>query len=207
LAIVGFLARVIRGITFFEIFLVIYVGVVIVWPSFERLRLLIPVIPLYIFYALLGIKESCSQEKKIERVFLIVIMAGIFVSYAAKYTKMDYSPIREGIYKKESCELFNYIKENTGERDVFIFEKPRVLALFTGRRASAYHRPKDDKDLWNYLYEINAGYVIVNEVFHSDEEFLGRLVERHKDRFREVYSNLDFKVYKIREDALFPSGR
>ena len=201
LAITGYLARIKDRITIFEIFLLLYVVPVIVWPS-QGARSLIPVIPLYIFYALVGIKRTnFPRHKEIERSVFITLVVVIFVSYMGKYTTIDYGPIQDGIAKKETIELFDYIKEETNEKDVFIFAKPRVLSLFTGRRASVYHHTQDPKDLWDYFYEINATYIIVA----WDREELRPLIESYRDSLQEVYSNSDFGVYRIQQDPSQPN--
>lgn len=198
LAIIGCLTRVKSGITIFEIYFVLHMAIVIIWPMNQGTRFLIPVIPLYLFYSFLGVQKISSfHGNKLGISVPIILVVAIFISYAIRYIKIDYGPIREGIAKKETVDLFSYIKQSTKEGDVFIFRKPRVLFLYTGRRASIYHQPQDDKELWNYFHEIKANYVIVGQVFRSDVTFLSHFVEKYKDHFREVYSNPDFKVYRI----------
>lgn len=196
LALLGCLTRIKNKVTIFEIFLVLYMAIVIVWPANQGTRFLIPVIPLYLFYAFSGIEKLGSfKGGTLERVVLIALVAAIFFSYATRYEKMDYgSPIREGVAEKEAVDLFHYIKQATDGRDVFIFRKPRVLSLFTGRRASVYHQPEDDGRLWDYFGEIKATHVIV---MPSLDNFLCRFVEKYEDRFQEVYSNPQFKVFSI----------
>jgi len=198
LAIIGYVKRIKGGVTVFEIFLPLYLIPVIVVPIAYGTRYLIPVIPLYVFYALVGVKKlSFFEREKLERPVFIILIAAIFVSYGGKYLKTDYGPIAEGVGKRESIELFDYIKENTAKEDIFIFRKPRVLALFAGRRTSAYHLPQDDKELWGYFREINAAYIIIGRPFLEDWKYLRFFVEKYKNSLQEVYSNADFIVYKI----------
>lgn len=120
------------------------------------------------------------------------------MSYGFKYTRKDYGPIASGIGNKETKELFNYISKETRLENIFIFSKPRVLALYTGRSASVYHCTSDDRGLRNYFDKIGADYVIVGRVFDRDMKYLKPFIERHKQSFEEVYSNQDFTVYRIR---------
>jgi hypothetical protein len=40
---------------------------------------------------------------------------------------------------------------NTSRGPIFVFSKPRLLALMTDRPSAAYYEPKDNIDLWAYL--------------------------------------------------------
>jgi len=183
-----------------EIFLLLYVipSVIFIGVS-TNMRYAIPLIPLYVFYAFIGIeKPKFLQQRNLKRIIFVVLMAAISVSYAGKYITMPYSPVSPGITKKESIELFEYIKRNTGDRDVFIFSKPIELSLFTGRSASAGHQTQNDKELWNYFRKINATYIIVGKIFGADEYFIRNFVERNKGNLQEVYFNPDFMVYRIK---------
>ena len=196
LAIVGYVVTIKESITISHIFLPLYLVLIIFFPGFQGIRYLFPIVPLFVYYALVGVKKfNFFKRKKIELTAFIIIISAIIISYAGKYTTIDYSPIREGVTKEESVEIFNYIKENTSEEDIVIFRKPRVLSLFTGRSSSVYHEAQDDKELWNYIKEINATHLIVGIL---DGKFLYDFVEKYSNNFEEVYSNTDFKIYKIR---------
>jgi len=203
LASIGYLARIKDRITIFEIFLAIYILTVIILLASRDLRLLIPVIPLYLYYVFVGITQgSLFRRHEVQRSIFFVLIAAISVSYAGKYTKVDYRGIDIGIAKKETVEMFEYVKKRTNKSDVFIFQKPRVLSLFTGRIASGYHW--GDEHLWKYIQQINASYLIVTR--HNvgglwpidDQVYLRGFVEKYKETFREIYANEDFKVYRIR---------
>ena len=198
-AFIGCVARVKRRVTIFEIFSALYLISLLIWPAIQGARFLMPIIPLYIFYAFTGIEESSFIKKHgAGKLVFSIVMAIICVSYATKYTTLDYGCIREGIGKKETTELFDYIKKNTQKSDIFIFQKPRALALYTGRKASIYHCPKDYRDLWKYFKDIKASYIIAGEPFDTDRAYLGLFVERYRNNLEETYSNQDFKVYRIK---------
>jgi hypothetical protein len=194
LAIIGYLTRIRRSITVFEIFLFLYLAAIIIFP-FTQMRYLIPVFPLYIFYTFVGIHEIARFYRITqERYIFTILLLGIVFSYLAKYTTFDYGPIHEGIHTKEAIELFTSIKHNTTEQDVIIFQKPRVLALFTERKVAAYHPTNDDQELWNYFQQIQATYLITGPF---DSEYFLHFVRKYQERFILVDSISDFKIYKI----------
>ena len=155
-----------------------------------------PLIPLYVFYIFVG-AEEINLSQKIKKPVFIIILIAIIASYVGKYSMIDFGPIREGVGKKETLELFDFIKQNTQKEDIFIFERPRVLSLFTGRSASVYHRPHSDEDLWNYFRKIKATYIGVGRPFERDQRILSPFIEKSIKHFQNVYSNSDFEVYRI----------
>ena len=199
LAVAGYVARVKDRVSFFEIFSFLYMAILILFPARQGLRYVIPLIPFYIFYVFKGLGSLRFLKRRgLEKLVLTVFTATVCLSYVADYTKMDFGPIREGIAKKESVELFNYIKEKTDEKDIFIFTKPRTLSLFTGRRTSTYQMAHRDEVLLAYFQKIKVDYVIVGEVFRRDLKYLKPFVNRNRENFQEVYCNPDFRVYKLK---------
>lgn len=210
LSVYGLKARLKAEITIDEIFLSLYLVVLLVTP-FPALRYLIPVIPLYFLYACLGVLESRSLlGPRWYQYAPLVLTVLVVLSYASKYTTLDYGPIREGIARQESQELFQHIRAHTKPDDVLIFRKPRALALITGRRTSIYPMPSSDSvswdgEAWDYFHHIGAHYFVVgaaawarNPVPSLDIEWERHFVERYKDRCKEVFSNADFKMYELK---------
>lgn len=193
----GFLTKVRGKLTLLEIYLILYLMVIIVWPSFQGPRFLIPLFPLYIYYAFVGLQKMTTGKRDIiKSAIIITLMITIFGSYLAKYTQMDFGPIKEGILKRETVELFEYIKAETSKEDVFVFWKPRVLSLFTGRPASCYHETERDEDLRTYFKRIGARYII--ESLYWDEPYFRNYIRRSLQNLELVYHNSDFRVFKIR---------
>jgi len=83
LAFIGFLTRIRDRITIFEIFPLLYMMPVIIWPSYQGTRFLIPIIPLYIFYAFVGIEKGIrfGREKTREAAFIILVVAIFFPTF------------------------------------------------------------------------------------------------------------------------------
>lgn len=199
LGFVGYFARVLSKVTVFEIFFFCYAIVIIVWPSYQGERFLIPLIPLFLFYALFPLYQWATGAGKTNcRIIAIFLISAIFASYISRYAMFDFGPIRDGVGKKESTELFAYIRENTPPDSIIIFLKPRALTLYTGRAASVYHRAKNYRDLWDYMQEIRATHIIVSNLFEGDRVYLTSFVEKYGSDLQETYRNSDFGVYRIR---------
>jgi hypothetical protein len=209
-AFVGYIRTIYLKVDIYEIFFVLYLGVIILFPAFQGLRYLIPIIPLYVYYSLNGIKYLEERTSWKNLIFIAVVVI-IGASYIGKYMTEDFGPVRYGVNRDESVELFRYIKENTGEKDVIIYWKPKALALYAGRKVSIYPTEKDDTVLWKYFNEIGAKYFIIgpdyiffgkHSIYSYDvkqpEGYYREFIKRNNERFEEIYKNNDFKVYRIK---------
>jgi hypothetical protein len=184
-----------------EVLVVLYGLAVVAWPSAHAdPRFLLPVLPLWLMYAWHGVTAAAVWLRRPELAskVAVVLTAVVLTCYGGRYTQMEWGPRREGIGKAETTALFDFVRTRTEPDAVLLFQKPRALALFTGRRASAHHTPPSDRDLWQYLDAIGATHVVVGRVFPESHAFLAPFVARHPDRLQAVYANPDFTVYRVR---------
>lgn len=201
-AVAGYVSRLRRGLTVLEIFVPAYLTAVAVYASLTDTvaipRYMIPLVPLYIYYAfhLLNTNGLLARKRAAGKA-LALLMGVILLSYAGEYSTKDFGAMKEGVGKEESLEMFEFIRNETGESDVFIFRKPRVLALYTGRSASFYHKPENDEELLGYFREIKATHLVVSRLI--DAEFFPLFVERNAENFEVIFSNPDFQVYGIKQ--------
>jgi hypothetical protein len=124
---------------------VFYLLVVIVWPLAQGTRLLIPLIPFVVAGAVLGawsIDRAIAEYGGIRHAVVITLLALVAVTYLARYSTLPFGRIPEGIAKRESVELFDFVKTSTRPDDVIIFSRPRALALLTERTVTP--PPKSD---------------------------------------------------------------
>lgn len=197
-AIFGLCSTLRRGISRYHVFSLLYLAVILSWPNYQGIRYLFPVIPIYLLYALAGLRALPLWRDEAARTRALRLLMGVIaVSYAGRYTTLEYGPLREGIARPEAVELFDDIKRRTPPDAVVVFAKPRALSLFTGRRAAPYHWTEGDEGLLRYMGEIGAGYAITGPVFYWDTEFFRPFLERHPTRFQPVYANATFTMYRI----------
>lgn len=199
LALIGFLAQVVKKITFIELFVALYTISIVIVPMDGGVRYMLPVVPFFIFYSLQGLR-LLPERMNIQRFATVGILVAVAATYVSAYTAQDFSEIRNGITKAEAVEFFDYIKRQTSESDVVIFTKPRALALYTGRKSSFYPLLLDDKGVWDYFRRIKATRIVVgpkNGIEQEDQEFLVKFLGRYSNFVREEYANKDFIVYSI----------
>jgi hypothetical protein len=197
---VGYVSRLRKSMTFLELFPLVYLLPVLLWPSRQGLRFLIPIVPFYVFYFLIGTRQLGQRMQGEGRhTLLFGSLVVIAFAYGARYTTSDFGQIREGVTKRESVQLFHFVVGSSDTASVFIFSRPRVLALMTGRRSSAFHTPTHDSELWAYFRSISATHLVVGPdvLGVRTEEYLRSFVAWHGDQLRLVFANADFAVYRI----------
>ena len=204
LAIYGYVTCLRRRITLLEVFVVVYLGPVVLWPMRPNIRFMIPLVPLYFYYAFVGAERLRSRMStrtaSWATVSLAVLIAG---SYVAGYTRAERGRLREGIHDPEAVALFQYVAGHSAPRDLYIFFKPRVLSFFSGARSAVSYYPTEDAALWEYYGRVGATHVIERLGDASSEA----LVAGHADAFIMVYENADFRVYRIaRPSSNLPTG-
>lgn len=196
LAIAGFLKQTLRRhLMVYAFFLVFYLGVVFLWPYFVGRRLLIPLLPVFLLYAFSALSDIRQFTRAQFRWPVLPLLAAlILASYVGVYSKADYGPLRIGFDTPQSAALFNFIRGNTPATAVFVFLKPRVLSLYTGRSAAIYPASSNDSILWNSIREIRASYLVTCPL---DDAFFPRFISKYPGDLKRVYFNPDFSVYRI----------
>lgn len=207
----GIRRRIKDGITIVDIFFVLYLLALVVSIRHVIFRYLFPIIPIYLHYACLGALELRTLRiGRGWRYAPLMLVGVIALSYAFKYTTIDYGPLQEGISKEESRELFQYIREHTEGSDVIIFRKPRALALITGRRTAVYPMPpyasSGGEEAWEYFHHIGARYFVAgspawarNRLRSDDISWERHFAKTCNGRCEEVFANADFHVYKLKD--------
>jgi hypothetical protein len=213
LAAFGYLSSLRTGVSVFHVFPLLYLAAVLLWPSYQGTRFLIPIVPFYFCYCLLGVRwidAAMEQRWHARHVVGAMFVVVVLVSYVGRYATLHFGPLREGIAKRESQELFEFVKAATNPNDVLVFSRPRVLALMTGRRVSGGYSPSEPCRLWEYMSGIRASYVVTGpaqDAFNADAVYLGQFVARFGDDLRQVMANRDLAVYRIeRNPCVAPNG-
>lgn len=201
-AVVGFVGTARQRIRCFHTFGILYTIMILVWPSYQAGRFLVPLLPLFLYFAIAGCQLAGAWlPRKLDSVPTIAMGLLAMLGYLAAYTSMDRGPILSGIDHPAVKECFAFVRDSTPPDAVFLFTKPRALALLTGRSASVYHTPSNDAELWAYSERIGAQYIIVAaspEIgFSKDRTFLAPFLARSPHRWTEVFNNHSFRIVRL----------
>jgi len=181
--------------------LLFYMAVIIVWPNAQGTRFLLPAIPIYMACCVVGassIDRAIAHRGGKPGIVLGVFLAVAGVSYISRYSTLPFGPLQEGIAKRESVELFDFVKASTHPADVIVFSRPRALALFGERTVTPPSRPADPCALWQYVRRVRATYLVTGpDSSNENAKYLARFVRDFAPNLREVMRNADVAVYRV----------
>ena len=199
LAVAGFIALLRTRPSSGDFFLVLYVLVLLPVPFLQD-RYLLPLIPLYLIYIFRGVEYVQAKIYLPGRAWLAAgTLLVVMVSYAGSYSLKSFDDFANGVEKKESIEMFEFIRTHTPQDSLVIFRKPRILTLYTGRRSMIYYWADDPFEMRDFLLEVGASYVVLDKEGSgiADDDYLSKWVERCAVNLTPVFENADFRVYRF----------
>jgi len=201
LMIVGFIAASKKYVSIVDIFIIIYCILLLVFPSRDAPRYLFPIIPWFVYYMVMGLVWVSDFFKRGKPVILSIFLVFLSVDYVSAYAVIGFSPMKDGVFKKENFELFGFIKNKTSPSDVIVFRQPRVIALYAERKAAGYN-PDFRGDFWPFLTRVKATYLVVatrkSVLWWPHGDALAIFVAENPERTTAVFHNSDYTVYRIR---------
>lgn len=195
----GFLRRVKSGLGIYEVFGPLYFAVIVAWNAADQgPRLLFPIFPLMLVYLLevvQALAPALAKNRKWTAVLPTALTAIFFLaSGLVFYRGAEYDEMPAGPLTQDSTALFQYVRANTPQNATLVFFKPRALALYTDRRASACGARPKAAALASCFDQIGAEYVISAAAF--DIYHYENLLAAQPDRFQLVYQNNSFRMYR-----------
>jgi len=174
-------------------FSIFTVCIYILAPARDGLRYLFPIIPFYLYFLFSGINKLnfilSNKDIKIEfglmigipliLIFFLTISVDIYKQYNMK------DNIMPGPQQKDSIELFNYISLNTNKDSILIFDKPRVMTLYTFRKSARITN-------FDKIIESGAEYIVCRQNSQDDLE-----IQKNGQRVDKIFFNNTFNIYQL----------
>jgi len=193
LSLIGWGISSVKKLSAFEVWLPIYVLVLLAYPYHASgLRFLLPVIPLLFLYAATVFGSTNKRFKPV-----LVVLAAIpflFTFQRASDLIKDWPKDVDGPQSANAVALFDFVKNETEPESAILFNKPRVLALYTNRVSIGNGRYQSQESLIDQLDSIPVDYLI-----HADALWnpgLDTLLQEQKTRTELLYDSAGFKVYR-----------
>jgi len=167
------------------IYLALYLGACLIWPTvWSDIRLLAPVLPLIFFGILVTLRDLLSRipQKPITQYGLTIVAALIVLSNAQSVST---SAGQERRYAPEWFTYFEaarWIRENTASDAVIACRKAYLMSVIADRRTISYTF-SDDYDVVMTSLE-RADYAVVDQLaFSSTSKYLIPTIAEHPQRF------------------------
>jgi 4-amino-4-deoxy-L-arabinose transferase-like glycosyltransferase len=187
----AYLARLRGRLSPCELFAAFNCLILVFWPAaeYER-RFLLPILPLFFLYVCEGLRRlQTTSIRRVEKPLALSLSLALLLSYLGCFTRID------------------WVKQQTNPQDVFLFQKPRAFALYTGRRSLAHHKADDAPRLARTLRKHGATHVVVYHnspfpIFQKSGQLVESFIADNATGFEKVYENACFRVYRIRDGSL-----
>jgi hypothetical protein len=185
-----------------DIFVVLYIGALMAVPVAQGFRYLLPVLPAGLLYSCMG--AELLERRLIgdtARGLLIpgTLLAFALVSYAGNYHFIQDKNAYFGVMDKDSKELFEYIRNNTAPNSNIESSRPRIIALFTGRKSSYCNLWLPTDEIMDDFQHTGATHLLL---YKGDEEWayknsFSKLLTEKADYLKAIFENENFRLYKI----------
>lgn len=197
LSIAGYIISLKRKIHVTEIFFAGYISVLLLFKSPSYARYLLPILPLALYYALLAYDQlGLILNRNFFSISLTVtISIIILISYISGIKDMNYRSISYGVGHESAIEMFNFIRNETRADDTIVFDKPRVISLFTERKSIGKTLFNDSPEMINEFYSSASADFYVDSNLHIGLEEI-RESRPPTDKFSQVFRNTYFVIYK-----------
>jgi 4-amino-4-deoxy-L-arabinose transferase-like glycosyltransferase len=176
-------------------YVVIYLGILIAWGAQIGVRGLLPVLPIYLTYMVLGITEAIEGWKKPKaRALVAAVAVCMAITYFGGLRQRPWQAALANVNDTSAQELFTFLRSQTQPSDLLLFSKPRSLALFSGRAVGSLGVEEPAGESVRFVRENGVRFVIQSSWTPAAYDQL-----LASGQFELVFGNGDFRVYRVGE--------
>jgi hypothetical protein len=162
LILLGFILCLRQRLSVLELFVLIYLALVLAWP-WATFRFLVPLVTFWLYYLLTGLLGLLDVQKNFSPVWRwrvpgILLSCVLMLSLVDHvwYLKVRHDPapaeaISWTVVYNEYQEALNWIKQRTPEDAVVTAGNPALVYLYTGRKAVWFEYPEKNWEGWKRL--------------------------------------------------------
>jgi hypothetical protein len=199
LALVGWVARIRQRARVAELFLLLYMGLIFIWPSmWAGERFLLPVLALLLFYAGEGLLRLVRRlapgatlaagTLAVATVVLLampglVVAAQIGVECTRRYMDGDPYPCLGGDYWVDFFDMAPTAAEVLPDDAIVLNRKPRLFYGLGGPRGSIYPLSPDPAAFFAAADSVGARYVVLDRLDVVSQMYLVPALEQHPGAF------------------------
>ncbi len=195
--ILGLIKSLLKKADFTDYFFIMYMGVVVLFPVYTQgFRYVLPVFPIAMKYILVGF-QSISLEIHVRKpIVYVVVCYCVYLTYEreVEIVKDHYPNQTYGPQTVQAKELFQYINQSTGPDEVVVFNKPRVLGLYSQRGSFALYTFGELETTENQLRDLNWNYLL--QCTELSDPPMEEYLAAHGNEVESVFSNDKFRLFK-----------
>lgn len=180
-----------------EYYFIVYLAIVMLW-NWQSIRFLIPIIPLILYYFVIGLK-SIKINKKIFHIIIIFILAVSLIGSVFEVTRQHKDPY----YGEDWEDLYQmglWVKENIPENSILLSRKPAMVYLWSGEQTFGY--PYNSKT-YQFIIDNKINYIILDSFKWTEttKNFLKPVIEQNKEDFKLIHQIGETKLYKFKKNV------
>jgi hypothetical protein len=195
--VLGLIKSLLNKADFTDYFFIMYMGVVVVFPVYTQgFRYVLPVFPIAMKYILVGFQSIKLDIRVRKPIVYLLVCYFVYLTYEREVEiVMDHYPNQTyGPQTTQAVELFQYIRQSTGPDEIVVFNKPRVLGLYSQRGSFALYTFGELETTENQLQDLKWNYLLqCTELSDSPME---AFLAAHPGDVVNVFSNDKFRLYK-----------
>lgn len=194
--IIGFVSRSLKSFGVIELTFILYLGVILLFPNASQgFRYLLPMFPFMLYYMISGIRTIQLDIRVKQNYIAVAIFALVALQYKPGIHSITEKPfIWFGPQHPASQFTFEYIRANTPKDALIIFEKPRVLGLYTQRDSYNINKRNTSVSTARQINELGFDYILISEDLKNDS--LNMYIDQHDSELKLVYERGLMKLYK-----------
>lgn len=178
----------------FCVYFVLTFALYVIWPHKQGLRFFLPIIPIYVYFFVLGTEIAQKKIFKLHPTFLPKAIVALFIvasGYVVIQNVTHDESRYDGPYSPAATEMYAYIREHSESTDIVIFRKPRVMALITGLHSARFAKPEDYEKFEGMRYLVLDNHNLSDQL---QKDFIEKQLDAKKLEL--VFQNDQFKIYQ-----------
>lgn len=199
---VGWWLRVREDASAPEAFLAAYLALLAVFPvRLEPVRYLVPVAPLLAYYVVVALQRGLArrQHPRLAGPVASLAAALLFVPYYAVHSPL--APLGPSVTSEASAALFAAVRRDVQPSDLVLARNPRVLALFTRRRAATWPAPLTPERFWSYADRVGARWMLDEVEPPTPDSLVAHAIVAAPGAATLAYGNSRFLLWQLRPAA------
>ncbi|HSG80662.1 MAG TPA: hypothetical protein VLC48_00310, partial [Gemmatimonadota bacterium] len=185
-----------------ELFFILYMGLVLLWPeAWSDQRLLLPVLPVAVVLFMEGLGwlgDRLNRARAAEKATLLAFVAGVAVVGVALFGNVRIMGDALGCarqywrgnpyacYPAPTVDFINaaiWTKAATPADAVVINRKPQIFYWYARRRGDNYPYTTDVDSVMSFINSQGATYVVVDRWSATTSRYLVPAIQRYRNRF------------------------